>query len=123
MNGDVRDFVDRIHYGDELVFMYRGQKFFLEGLFQDDNKFTTYLDRWELPGTDYIWVGKGDKTYPVQEFLMARLWDGRTFWEAESEMEWVDYEQQGTRSDIDCYAKKRLERNDITFRSSLFLFP
>lgn len=80
-----------IHYGDELVFMYRGQKFFLEGLFQDDNKFTTYLDRWELPGTDYIWVGKGDKTYPVQEFLMARLWDGRTFWEAESEMEWVDY--------------------------------
>lgn len=78
MNGDVRDFVDRIHYGDELVFMYRGQKFFLEGLFQDDNKFTTYLDRWELPGTDYIWVGKGDKTYPVQEFLMARLWDGRT---------------------------------------------
>lgn len=60
MNGDVRDFVDRIHYGDELVFMYRGQKFFLEGLFQDDNKFTTYLDRWELPGTDYIWVGKGD---------------------------------------------------------------
>ena len=33
----------------------------------------------------------GDKTYPVQEFLMARLWDGRTFWEAESEMEWVDY--------------------------------
>ena len=37
MNGDVRDFVDRIHYGDELVFMYRGQKFFLEGLFQDDN--------------------------------------------------------------------------------------
>lgn len=45
MNGDVRDFVDRIHYGDELVFMYRGQKFFLEGLFQDDNKFTTYLDR------------------------------------------------------------------------------
>ena len=80
MNADVRDFVDRIHYGDELVFMYRGQKFFLEGLFQDDNKFTTY-----------IWVGKGDKTYPVQEFLMARLWDGRTFWEAESEMEWVDY--------------------------------
>lgn len=48
MNGDVRDFVDRIHYGDELVFMYRGQKFFLEGLFQDDNKFTTYLDRWDF---------------------------------------------------------------------------
>ena len=29
-NGDVREFVDHIHHGDELWFLYDGKKFFLE---------------------------------------------------------------------------------------------
>ena len=90
-NGNVQEFVDNIHYGDELIFLYHGCKFFLQGYLEDDNRCTLYLDRWEPPGTDYIWVGKGDaKHFPVEEFLQAKLWDGRNFWEAQEEMEWVD---------------------------------
>lgn len=89
INGDVNEFVDYMSYGAELIFMYRGQKFFLQGMpFTQD---TLCLDRWEPPGTDYIWVAKGkDGAMPVEEFLNAKLWDGRNFWEAEYEMEWVD---------------------------------
>jgi len=35
-------------------------------------------------------VGGDSKNFPVKEFLEARLWDGKTFWEAEEQMEWVD---------------------------------
>ena len=91
INGDVNEFVDRIHYGDELVFLYRGKKYFLQGFLEEDGKCTTYLDRWEPPSDGYIWVGKGDtKEFPVKDFLNQKLWDGRDFWEAEQEMEWVD---------------------------------
>ena len=36
-----------------------------------------------------IWVGKCDFHFPVEEFLRQRIWDGRTFWEAQEEMEWA----------------------------------
>lgn len=91
LNGDVTEFVDRIHYGDELIFMYNGQKFFLQGFLEDDGICTTYLDRWEPPADDYIWVGRGDsKNFPVEEFLKAEIWDGKSFWEVEKKMEWLD---------------------------------
>lgn len=30
-NGNVREFIDHIHYGDEFWFLYNGTKYFLEG--------------------------------------------------------------------------------------------
>ena len=35
-NGNVREFVDHIHYGDELWFIYDGKKYFLEGWTNND---------------------------------------------------------------------------------------
>lgn len=89
-NGNVTEFVDHIHWGDKLIFLYRGQKFFLQGL-PADHKFNLYLDRWEPPADDYIWVGEGDdKEYPVSKFLNAKIWDGKSFWDVQDQMEWVD---------------------------------
>lgn len=90
INGNVNEFVDHIHYGDELVFLYEGKKYFLQG-FKLEGLYTLLLDRWDPPGDDYIWVGKGtDKAYPVEKFLNAPIFEGKTFWEAEKEIEWVD---------------------------------
>lgn len=100
-NGDVNEFVERIHCGDELVFTFNGQKFFLQGADETWDKrggcvkkwgkLVLALDRWEPPSDDYVWIGVGDeKRFPVEEFLNARLWDGKSFWEAEHLMEWVD---------------------------------
>ncbi|MEG0919193.1 MAG: hypothetical protein RR967_01820 [Anaerovoracaceae bacterium] len=54
INGDVKEFVDKLYYGDELIFLYKNQKFFLQGFLEDDGKCTTYLDRWKPPANDYI---------------------------------------------------------------------
>ncbi len=32
INGNVNEFVDGLHYGDERVFLYKGQKFLYRGL-------------------------------------------------------------------------------------------
>ena len=90
INGNVNEFVDHIYYGDELIFSYKGKKYFLQG-FKENNKCTLYLDCWLPPGKDYFWVKKGtESAYPVEEFLNAKLWDGKNFWEVEKDMEWLD---------------------------------
>lgn len=88
LNGDVNEFVAHIPWGDELAFIYKGKKYFLQGL---DTKL--YLAIWEPPTDGYIWIGDGftyEKGYPVDKFLAAPIFDGKTFWEVESEIEWVD---------------------------------
>lgn len=90
INGNVNEFVDHIHYGDELIFIFDGKKYFLQGLLTD-GKYTLYLDRWSPPSDEYIWFGIGDdKKYPVNEFLDAKIWNGKNFWQAECDMKWVD---------------------------------
>lgn len=87
-NGNVQEFVDHIYYGDELWFYYKGRKFFLEG-WSDHNRLDLCLFEMEDNGERYIW--KGDAShYPVEAFLEATIWDGKAFWDAEQDMEWVD---------------------------------
>lgn len=88
-NGNVNEFVDGLYYGDERIFLYRGQKFFIEGL-SYDNKNHLILYRWE-PTFDHIWESIDEiGPFRVEKFLSAPLFDGKTFWEVESEIEWVD---------------------------------
>ena len=53
INGNVNEFVNGLYYGDERVFLYRGQKFFIQGLTYDGCNHLL-LDRWEPPTDDYI---------------------------------------------------------------------
>ena len=87
-NGDVREFVDHIHYGDELWFLYGGKKYFLEGW---TNSGSLDLCLYEMTdnGEKYVWKGNATQ-YPVEAFLAAKIWNGKSFWNAEQDMEWVD---------------------------------
>ena len=39
----------------------------------------------------YANIIKGDNhNYPVKEFLDAKIWNNKSFWQVENEMEWVD---------------------------------
>ena len=91
INGNVSEFVDHIHYGDELVFLFHNQKFFLQGFLEENGRYVLYLDRWDPPSNTYIWTSRGDThSYPVDDFLAAAIWDGKSFWDVETEIEWVD---------------------------------
>ena len=90
INGDAREFIDGLHYGDERFFIYKGQKYFIQGYFVDENPM---LEVYILVPSDstFKWqaVSK-DNTYPVAEFESAQIFDNKSFWDVEKEMEWVD---------------------------------
>lgn len=87
-NGSVSEFVNHIYYGDELWFVFEGKKYFLEGWSEDDILELCLFEMTEN-GATYVWKGDSKK-YPAELFLEAPIWNGKTFWEVENEIEWVD---------------------------------
>ncbi len=93
INGDLNEFLDLMKRGMELVFVYKGQKFFIQGYYDFKNETSTLcLDRWEPPLQGDVWVGTSvkDKYCDIDEFCNAKIFDGKSFWEIEPEVEWVD---------------------------------
>lgn len=90
INGDVNEFIDGLHYGDERFFLYDGNKYFLQG-YRVDNKPMLELYVIENPAVDFEWrTISHDSQYPVEKFENAKIFNGKSFWEVEKEIEWVD---------------------------------
>ena len=93
INGDPHDFVDVAYTGQDIIFVFRGVKYWFQGY----TNFETHISHMEVfqyqpPSEDYIWEIDSDSMEKCLEaFLEAPIFDGKTFWEAESEIEWVDY--------------------------------
>ena len=94
-NDEAQAFVEHIRLGgDELFFWYRNQKFMLQWWY--DYKVhapTLVLERLTEPGDWYVWeeaVVRATTDETVENFLRAKIWNNRTFWDAYPEMEWVD---------------------------------
>lgn len=69
-------------------FVYKGTKYFLEGLcINGTNKL--YLFEIKENEAEYSWSVSGNK-YPVDSFLDEKIFNGKTFWEVEQDIEWVD---------------------------------
>ncbi len=90
LNGNVNEFIEGLYRGYEMTFIFRGQKYFIQG-YLDNNARTLFLVRIEPPVDNYIWKQAGDRhNYPVEAFLQAPIFGGKTFFEVEQEIEWVD---------------------------------
>lgn len=90
INGNAREFIDGLHYGDERFFLYNGNKYFIQGYFEHEKPM---LELYILTPSDssFEWrVFSETNHYPVAEFESAKIFDGKTFWEVEKEIEWVD---------------------------------
>ena len=94
INGNVNEFIDGLYYGDERWFIYRKIKYFIQGWVKD-GKYTLMLDQMNPdPGSDWcLWEETKDESKNgevVESFLASKIFDGKTFWEVEHEIEWVD---------------------------------
>ena len=90
INGNVNEFIAGLHYGDERFFLFRGKKYFLQGYFKDN---TPMLELYILKpsDSDFEWRAfSNDNNYPVSEFENSKIFDGKSFWEIENEIEWLD---------------------------------
>ncbi len=92
INGDPKAFIEGLHYGDEHYFVYDGRKYFIQGLTTEEDGNFLEVFGLDPDNFDYHWIaysGK-NKPFPVAEFERAPIFNGKTFWEAEKDIEWVD---------------------------------
>ncbi len=90
IDGNPNEFIDGLHYGDERFFLFRGRKYFIQGYSEKGRRilemFTIDSDvdviKWEAFSLN--------KHYPVEAFEKAKIFDGKSFWEVENEIQWVD---------------------------------
>ena len=90
INGNSREFIDGLYYGDERFFLYDGKKYFIQGYYEDKNPMLeVYI--LEPANSSFRWKAlSNDNSYPVTEFETAKIFNGKTFWEVEKEIEWID---------------------------------
>lgn len=92
--GNVREFLDSFTFQSVAV-MYKGKKFFSDGIYKDINgnyRFT--VDLWDNNNQYVSTVMNGIGTSVsdcISQFEEAPIWDGKTFWDAEKGMTWVDW--------------------------------
>lgn len=89
INGDVKEFIDGLHYGDERFFLYNDDKYFIQGYY-DDGKPMLELYIIETDN-NFEWREISENNnYPVEKFENAKIFNGKSFWEVEQDIEWVD---------------------------------
>jgi len=90
INGNANEFIDGLYYGDERFFIYNGNKYFIQGYYVD-NKPMLEIYVIENPEIAFEWRKISDNNeYPVRDFENAKIFNGKSFWEVETTIEWVD---------------------------------
>lgn len=95
IDGNPHDFLDTVYSGQDVVYIYHGIKYWYQGYTNDDGSWHMevfqYQKEHQKDGTYFLW----EKNVKNEEegrtaFLQAPLFEGKTFWEAEQDIQWVD---------------------------------
>ena len=89
--GTPQQFIDSLSYGMEQIFIYRGKTICVQGFVESDGLWTITMDQLEPESDNWnLWKHRAPSIDEcVKAFLATPLFDGRTFWEAEGEIELI----------------------------------
>lgn len=91
INGNANEFVDRIYSCQDTVFIYDGIKYWFQGYMPTEDSVHMEIFQQQPSSEEYIWEYNGKSIEEGQQlFLKAPIFNGKTFWEVETEIEWVD---------------------------------
>lgn len=91
---NIGEFMDKVYYGDEIEFILGDTTYFIQGNHRDD-KFYLTVDYWKYtdgnePNHDYLLsLICGSAEERINKFETAKIFDGRTIYEAEKDIEVV----------------------------------
>lgn len=108
INGNYKMFVDDLYQGQELNFLYNDRKYFIQG-FYENGTYSLTLTRFVPLLEQYLWHNSSNDTMyeNAKEFMKSKVFDGKTFAEIESEVEWLDF----TPLDIEKETKEYWEKH------------
>ena len=95
IGGKTTDFIEKTTY-EECSVLYKGIKYFFHGLIfnKEENLYSYDIDVWDNDG-NYIKTVFSEKNTSMETCMAlahsSPIFDGKTFWEAEPEMEWVEW--------------------------------
>lgn len=93
-DGNVNEFLDKILYQEEAVIYHDRKYFFNPGYDEAKGIYRLRIEIWDDNDCfveDVFYSTGKNQGENLQNFLSAPLWDGKTFWQAEQEMTWVDW--------------------------------
>ena len=107
-NGSLDQFLDTGWYSEATLF-YNGHIYWCEAQHSTDKNITTFfVDRWAVENEDNIYyhsileedgtlkwerifeVEGEDLGYIKKQFLEAHIFDGKTFWQVEEQIAWLE---------------------------------
>lgn len=82
---------DRLCSAEEIILVLNGNKYCVQG-FHENNLAHLYLQQWKPEIDDAIlWSYSGNDIVECGDnFLDAKVFNGKSFWGVEKEIEWVD---------------------------------
>jgi len=90
INGNPNEFLDTIYSCQDIIYVFNGIKYWFQG-YMEDNIIHMEIFQYIPAKDDYIWEYNSDTIEKCfNAFLTAPIFDGKTFWEVENEIEWVD---------------------------------
>ena len=89
IDGNVKEFVDSLYDATEKEYLFRGRHQMIQGYFKD-GVWTYYIQQFNPDADGLIWECSAKTVKEcVEEFLKAKIFEGKTFYEAEKEITWV----------------------------------
>jgi hypothetical protein len=90
INGNPNRFIDMIYTCQDIVFVYDKIKYWFQGYMIDD-KVHMEVFQYEPASERYVWEYNGPTCSEGQAaFQKAPFFNGKTFWQVEKDIEWVD---------------------------------
>ncbi len=95
IDGNVSEFIDKITFQEEAV-IYNGKKYFFHGLIYNPNEkvYSFEIHLWDENDhyVDTVYRCEGNTQNECMEKLLNdSIIEGKSFWEAESNMKWIEW--------------------------------
>ena len=94
INGNTNEFFDNMYHGDEFEISYKEKLYFIQSYYND---FKTYIHEIIVKQTnpkidnDTIFECKSNNPQQnIEDFQNAKIFEGKSFWEVEQEITWID---------------------------------
>ena len=92
--GRINDFIDAFSY-QSVAILFKGEKYFSDGITTNaDGKFSFFIIKVDDQGNHISDIFENESESVegcIKAFENAPIWGGKTFYEAEKEMTWVDW--------------------------------
>ena len=91
INGNPNRFLEVVASGQDITYKYKGNIYWFQGYNKGD-KFRMEIFKHIPAEEDFIWECE-EETYLecLNRFTNEPIFDGKTFWEVEQEIEWGDW--------------------------------